>query len=183
MSATKDREINIRRHTHTQRESIAEGCASLLYLAAVLSPLSTCLSLLSFYVSLSVCRTIFFPGAPPPGSSSSLPRVHLRPSDTNGQSKLRHYEVPGAEVTPLYGATHHFGAAIPHVGETPLGFSRRERDPLLPPPLSFCLALPERKHGHRRAPRKLTLSILPILTFAKITWKYTWRVITGEERS
>lgn len=65
MSATKDREINIRRHTYTERESIAEGCASLLYLAAVLSPLSTCLSLLSFYVSLSVCRTIFFPGVPP----------------------------------------------------------------------------------------------------------------------
>lgn len=82
-----------------------------------------------FLASLhSVCSVppFSFPDALP----SLVPRVHLRPSDTNGQSKLRHYEVPGAEVTPRYGATHHFGiAATIHGRETPLGLSRRERDP------------------------------------------------------
>lgn len=54
-------------------------------------------------------------------SASRPARSPTRSSDTNGQSKLRHYEVPGAEVTPRYGATHHFGAAATiHGRETPL---------------------------------------------------------------
>lgn len=107
-----------------------------------LSALSLRVFLFSRSTSLCLCAVPFsFPvRLSPLLHLVSPPRVHLRPSDTNGQSKLRHYEVPGAEVTPLYGATHHFGAAIPHVGETPLGFSRRERDPLLPPPLSLSLS-------------------------------------------
>lgn len=81
-----------------------------------------------FLVSLhSVCSVLFsFPDALP----SRPARSPTRSPDTNGQSKLRHYEVPGAEVTPRYGATHHFGAAATiHERETPLGLSRRERDP------------------------------------------------------
>jgi len=105
-------------------------------------------------------------------SPSRPARSPTRSPDTNGQSKLRHYEVPGAEVTPRYGATHHFGAAATiHGRETPL----ERKGPLLRVP--GRAAGPE---GHRKGTYSTNLTRL-LLTFAKITPRYARATLKNDE--
>lgn len=126
--ATKDTEL-------TEEQTCAEGCASLLHLAtrfslrfALYTSFSSRSTLSALYRFLSPLLTL------PPPVPLSPPRVHLRSPDTNGQSKLRHYEVPGAEVTPLWShppfwrCRHH-----PRERNSPWTFTERKGPPLLPP--------------------------------------------------
>ena len=72
------------------------------------------------------------------------PSVSLVLLDTNGQSKLRHYEVPCTEVTPL--RSHHFGSTntAATLGRSPhLESGMRERGlSSLTPPSPFTPAIP-----------------------------------------
>lgn len=107
-----------------------------------LGSLSASLSIrLSHLAPLRLLYTVFFLRYSP----LFTPRVHLRSPDTNGQSKLRHYEVPGAEVTllwshpPFWRCRHH-----PRERNSPWTFTERKGPPT---------PVTERTSRPKRAPR------------------------------
>lgn len=92
-----------------------------------LGSLSASLSIrLSHLAPLCLLHTVFFLRC----STPLAPCAHLRSPDTNGQSKLRHYEVPGAEVTslwshpPFWRCRHH-----PQERNSPWTFHREKGTP------------------------------------------------------
>lgn len=118
--ATKDVKL-------TERQTHAEGCASLHHLAARFSLLR--FALYTSFSSRSILSTPYR-FLSPLLDPFQPPRVHLRSPDTNGQSKLRHYEVPGAEVTslwshpPFWRCRHH-----PRERNSPWTFTERKGPP------------------------------------------------------
>lgn len=96
----------------------------------VFLPRTPSLSLVHLFLSLSQPRVV-----PSSRQPSSVSLVLL---DTNGQSKLRHYEVPCTEVTPLQ--SHHFGSTntAATLGRS-LHLESGERGPPLPPPPTIQL--------------------------------------------
>lgn len=106
--------------------------------------LSLSLALLSsspaLHLFLSFSRSVFLSLSQPRvvPSSRQPSSVSLVLLDTNGQSKLRHYEVPCTEVTPLQ--SHHFGSTntAATLGRS-LHLESGERGPPLPPPPTIQL--------------------------------------------
>lgn len=90
--------------------------------------------------SISFSRSVFLSLSQPRvvPSSRQPSSVSLVLLDTNGQSKLRHYEVPCTEVTPLQ--SHHFGSTntAATLGRS-LHLESGERGPPLPPPPTIQL--------------------------------------------
>lgn len=106
----------------------AEGCASLHHLAAWFSLRFALYTSFSSRSALSApCRFL----SPLLNPTSALAFIYVRPI----QMAKVNFAITKylARKSLRYGATHHFGAAATiHGRETPLGLSRRERDPLLP---------------------------------------------------
>lgn len=109
-------------------QTYAESCASLLQLAARFSlrfalytSFSSRSTLSALYRFLSPLLTPFHPITFTYVRPIQMAKVNFAITKYLARKSLR------------YGATHHFGAtATIHGRETPLGLSRRERDPLLP---------------------------------------------------
>lgn len=125
--------MQIFRHTTksaelTEEQTCTEGCASLHHLAARFSLRFALYT--SFSSPLCLLYTVFFLRYSTP---SPLAFTYVRPI----QMAKVNFAITKylARKSLRYGATHHFGAAATiHGRETPLGLSRRERDPLLPKP-------------------------------------------------
>lgn len=110
----------------TEGQSLMPKVARHCFISRLVS-LSASLSIrLSHLAPLCLLCTVFFLRCSP----CLTPRVHLRSPDTNGQSKLRHYEVPGAEVTPLWSHPPFWWLPPPSTGEKlPLDFHREKGTP------------------------------------------------------
>lgn len=119
-----------------------------------LDSLSASLSIcLSHLAPLCLLYTVFFLRCSP----RLALRVHLRSPDTNGQSKLRHYEVPGAEVTllwshpPFWRCRHH-----PRERNSPWTFTERKGSPTS---VIERTSRPREGHPELTSPNQLALAI------------------------
>lgn len=126
----------------TKGQTRAEGCASLLHLATRFS------LRFALYTSFSPRSTLSAPYrflSPLLAPSQPLAFTYVRPI----QMAKVNFAITKylARKSLRYGATHHFGAAATiHGRETPLGLSRRERDP--PPTPSRNPNAPAGPEGH-----------------------------------